>query len=149
MFVYLYSAVKKKLWIFLLFLLNFSVFFIKMHLKPQNFFLSIENMPHFFNILNVNMHIMLLVCCFWTFNKKKRCRKSWVSYLKGGGSFPQLLKVKYYQSKKNISESYSIVFMNYSMYDTFENAHILWKCTCTFFKILAEGISSMRRICKL
>jgi hypothetical protein len=32
----------------------------------------------FFHILNDDMYMMLSVCCFWIFNKKKRCVKSWV-----------------------------------------------------------------------
>jgi hypothetical protein len=47
------------------------------YLKPH--FFSTENMPHFFHILNVTMYMMHLVCCFWIFNKKKRCRKSCVT----------------------------------------------------------------------
>jgi hypothetical protein len=34
----------------------------------------------FFHILNDDMYMMFSVCCFWIFNKKKRCVKSWASF---------------------------------------------------------------------
>jgi hypothetical protein len=34
----------------------------------------------FFHILNDDMYMMLSVCCFWIFNKKNRCVKSWVRF---------------------------------------------------------------------
>ena len=34
----------------------------------------------FFHILNDDMYMMLSVGCFWIFNKKKRCVKSWASF---------------------------------------------------------------------
>jgi hypothetical protein len=46
--------------------------------SPIIFFLL--KICQFFHILNDNMHMMLSVCCFWIFNTKNRCRKSWVSF---------------------------------------------------------------------
>ena len=43
------------------------------------FYWKIKYAP-FFHIRNDNMYMMLSVCCFWIFNKKKRCGKSWVSF---------------------------------------------------------------------
>ena len=81
-----------------LFFLHFSVFFIKKNVwgypclkaYKKN---SIENMPHFFHILNVNMYMMLLVCCFRIFDKKERKVK------KKLGHFFHKMKIK---KKKNV-----------------------------------------------
>ena len=42
----------------------------------------------FFHILNDDMYMMLSVCCFWIFNKKKRCVKSWVTFFNKNYFFP-------------------------------------------------------------
>jgi hypothetical protein len=34
----------------------------------------------YLHILNDDMYMMLSVRCFWIFNKKKRCVKSWISF---------------------------------------------------------------------
>jgi formate/nitrite transporter FocA (FNT family) len=34
----------------------------------------------FFTFWMITCNMMLSVCCFWIFNKKKRCGKSWVSF---------------------------------------------------------------------
>ena len=74
------SKIKKywKLWKNVLFFLHFILFFMKNvwgypYLNTHNLF-SIEKYRYapFFQILNVNMYIMLLVCCFWIFDEKKK-----------------------------------------------------------------------------
>jgi hypothetical protein len=44
------------------------------------YFFSYSKYALFFHILYVDMYMMLLVCCFWIFDNKKRWRKSWVIF---------------------------------------------------------------------
>jgi hypothetical protein len=68
----------------LIFFQNFHNFF---YLWSPIIFFYWKYAP-FFHILNDDMYMMLSVCCFWIFNKKKRCVKSWVSFFNKNDFFP-------------------------------------------------------------
>jgi hypothetical protein len=90
--VYLYfkdkqilKIVKKLMFFFFFFFLNVKCWmFLKNRMRvplliaPYLFFYW--KYAPFLHILNDNMYMMLSVCCFWIFNKKKRYGESWVNF---------------------------------------------------------------------
>ena len=97
----------------------------------------------FFHILNDNMYMMLSVCCFWIFNKKKRCVKSWVSFFNKNDLFFLTYAWIWIPSGFIKAVNFKIFFFNYNGLHTMTNYPGLVSESChesTFKLIRPQGL---------
>ena len=95
------------------------MFFFFQMLNVKCFLKTVWGYPYwkyapFLHILNDNMYMMLSVCCFWIFDKKKRCVKSWVSFLIEMIFFPLTYAWIWIPSGFIKAVNFKIFFFNYN-----------------------------------